>query len=321
MTTGPRPAKSVLVAEHDPVRGAVLDELAELRYALRPAGLPGHVRAASGVRRFGSRLAVVQDDVDALAVRDADGRWVSVALEPRLPGQRHFDDALGNKERKLDLEACVVLADDRFVAFGSGALPVRECVVVWDGVGVPRTLAASALYARLRGAADLGAARLNLEGAVVAGERLLLFHRANDLARGLGAILELDARAVARWLDGGPLPDVVAVTAVDLGSVAGVRLGFTDAVAIDADTIVVLLCAESSTSALTDGEVIGCRVGALTAGRLRTVDVRDANGTPTRLKLEGIERRAGSVYEFDVVADVDSFAHPAQLGRLTFRWQ
>ena len=74
----------------------------------------------------------------------------------------------------------------------------------------------------------------------------------------------------------------------------GVPFGFTDAVAIDAERVVVLACAEDSACAISDGAVLGCRVGLLDAAGLRMVDVCDATGERTLLKLEGIERRVGS---------------------------
>ena len=50
------------------------------------------------------------------------------------------------------------------------------------------------------------------------------------------------------------------------------------------------------------------------------VDVYDATGERTLLKLEGIERRAGPSSEFDVAVDIDRSAVPAQLGRLSWKW-
>ena len=96
-----------------------------------------------------------------------------------------FDDTLGNKHEKLDLEACVMLPDGRLVAFGSGSLPAREQLVVWSGREPPVVVAAAALYARVRAAVPQGEARLNVEGAVVGGGACKLFHRGND-TRGAG---------------------------------------------------------------------------------------------------------------------------------------
>ena len=98
----------------------------------------------------------------------------------------------------------------------------------------------------------------------------------------------------------------------------GVPFGFTDAAALDDERVVILACAEDSACAISDGAVLGCRVGLLDDDGLRTVDVYDAAGERTLLKLEGIERRAWSSSEFDVVVDVDRPTEPAQLGRLTW---
>jgi hypothetical protein len=146
--------------------------------------------------------------------------------------------------------------------------------------------------------------------------------RGND-ARGASAsaIAEVDRDAFTAWLAGGsPSPRVSRVTTVDLGEVAGVPFGFTDAVALDDERLVVLACAEDTACAVSDGAVLGCRVGLLDAAGLTTVDVHDASGR-TSLKLEGIERRPASSTEFDVVADVDRPSVPAQFGRLVWDWR
>jgi len=152
----------------------------------------------------------------------------------------------------------------------------------------------------------------------------MIFHRGNDTRRAgappANAMAVLDAAEFERWLDGASsLPRILEVTPVDLGAIDGVPFGFTDAVALDDGRVVVLSCAEDSESAISDGAVVGCRVGMLDAEGLRMVDVCDDRGERTRIKLEGIEIRRGVAGEFDVVADVDSASCPAQLGRLRLR--
>jgi hypothetical protein len=314
-----------LAARFDPARPALLSELVPLHYAHPVDGLPPHVRAASAVRRFRNRLVVVQDDVNALAVVEGGGAVRAVLLPSHESGTRVFDDLLGNKHLKLDLEACVILPGGRLVAFGSGSTPAREQLVVWSGNEPPRVVEARTFYSGVREAVTHGGARLNVEGAVVSGERLLVFHRANDpgdaVATPFNAIASFDASEFARWLDyRGPEPRATAVMTVDLDGVRGVPFGFTDAVALDDERIVVLACAEDSASALTDGAVLGCRVGLLDDAGLVMADVHDAAGNPTLLKLEGIERRAGSSTDFDVAVDVDRASAPAMLGRLEWEW-
>jgi hypothetical protein len=315
-----------LTARFDARGAAKLDELVELRYERPAEGLPAHVRAASALRRFENRLVVVQDDVRAFAVRDGSGAVRPVLLPTHASGARVFDDESRNKREKLDLEACVVLPDGRLVAFGSGSTPARERLVVWGGSEPPVAVDAAPFYGELRAAIGQRGERLNIEGAVMSGPRLKLFHRGND-ARAAGvvprsAIAELDGFAFASWLDGrAPLPLVTRLTTVDLGTERGVPFGFTDAVAVDDDRAVVLACAEDSASVLADGPVLGCRVGLLTDDELTLVDVHDANGRRTLLKLEGIERRPGFDSEFDVVVDVDRPSAPALLGRLVWDWR
>jgi hypothetical protein len=315
-----------LTARFEAGRAATLDELVPLYYERPAEGLPAHVRSGSALRRFKDRLVIVQDDVQALAVRDASGAVRPVPLPPHPSGQRVFDDTLGNKNDKLDLEACVVLPDGRLVAFGSGSLPAREQLVVWRGDEAPVLVSAGALYRELRATIVEPGQRLNIEGAVVSASRLTLFHRGNDTRmaghRPMNAIAELNGTAFASWLDGrAGVPPVTKITTVDLGEERGVPFGFTDAVAVGDDRVVVLACAEAAASAIDDGVVLGCRVGLLAAGALTMVDVREASGRRTTLKLEGIEVRPGRATEFDVSVDADQPAAPSLLGRLTWEWR
>jgi hypothetical protein len=321
-----RVQRAHLTARFDARRAATLDELVTLRYERPADGLPAHVRAASALRRLENRLVIVQDDVRALAVRDESGAVRPVLLPPHASGARVFDDPKRNKREKLDLEACVVLPDGRLIAFGSGSTPLREQLFVWNGSEPPVAVEAASFYEALRAAITQRGERLNVEGAVVSGPSVKLFHRGNDTrAAGvvaMNAIAELDTVAFASWLDGrAPPPRVTRLTTVDLGAERGVSFGFTDAVAVADDRVVVLACAEDSASALADGPVLGCRVGLLAGDMLTMVDVHDTSGRPTTLKLEGIERRPGFDFEFDVAVDVDRPSAPAMLGRLVWEWR
>jgi hypothetical protein len=62
-------------------------------------------------------------------------------------------------------------------------------------------------------------------------------------------------------------------------------------------------------------------VGLLANDVLTMVDVHDARGSRSLLKLEGIELRQGSITEFDVAVDVDRPSVPAMLGRLVWDWR
>ena len=117
-----------IVALHAPGLRAEIREKRALRYGTDPgsaSGIASHVRAASAIRRHGSRLIVIQDDVNALAVMDASSRIKPLLMPPGADGRRSFDDTIGNKHLKMDLEAAVVLQDARVLAFGSGSTRAR----------------------------------------------------------------------------------------------------------------------------------------------------------------------------------------------------
>ena len=110
-------------------------------------------------------------------------------------------------------------------------------VRVWD---------AEPLYARIR--ETIGSA-INLEGAARIGDELWLFHRGNTGANDPGpAVARFDLRAMRTYLEGGPLPAVLATDGYDLGEIEGVRLGFTDAIA-DGSRVLYLAAAEQTANA------------------------------------------------------------------------
>jgi hypothetical protein len=289
--------------------------------------LPGHVRAASSIRRHGHRLVILQDDVSALAVLDpATGSTQPILLPKGPDGMRVFDDVRGNKKFKMDLEACVVLPDGRLVAFGSGSSPRREKIVtIAAGKGaIAQQLSGSDLYAGLRVHAAARGARLNIEGAVLQGGWLRMLQRGNG-KRGLepwNAILDLPLDGFLGWLDSRhPVPAVRRILEIHLGDVAGIPFGFTDAAVTGDGRIALLACAEDTEDALSDGTVLGCRFGWLDAEDRAVVmtDVVEGDGQPSRLKLEGIETRIDGGPVFDVVADMDRGDEPAQIAELTVR--
>lgn len=323
--------------EFKTLRAAISSSLAATLGAPRPLrydhgahpleDLPGHVRAASSIRRQGHRLVILQDDVSAFAVLDPSTGSTHPILLPAGPdGARVFDDTRGNKKFKLDLEACVVLPDGRLVAFGSGSSPQREKIVtIASGKGsMAQQLSGSDFYASLRVHAAAHDTRLNIEGAVVHGDWLRL------LQRGIGkpgsgswnAILDISLNRFLGWLDGrNPLPSVRRILEVDLGAVAGVPFGFTDAAVTDDGRVALLACAEDTDDVLIDGPVLGCRFGWLDPDDQAVVmtNIVDSDGQPTQLKLEGIETRIDSGSVFDVVADMDRGDEPAQIAELTVR--
>lgn len=289
--------------------------------------LPAHVRAGSGLRRWGERLVVVQDDVNALALLDERAGTVAPLVLPAgADGRRQFSERRGNKAAKMDLEGCVVLPDGRLLAIGSGSTPAREHAVIVDASHDVRVVDAAPLFEHLRTRRDFAGSQLNLEGAVVVSGRLRLFQRGNgavvDGEAATNAIGDLDLDALLRWLDHGePSPRLLSVMRVDLGDVRGVPYGFTDATALPDGRVVFLAGAEDSPDTYRDGDVLGARVGLLDGDRVVLAEILDAAGRPTSLKLEGVELVGVTTpagIELVVVADMDDPDVPAVIASL--RW-
>lgn len=280
---------------------------------------PGHVRAGSGLAWVGERLVVAQDDASFLALIDpTTGRAAAVPLPAGEGGKRQFDDARGNKRFKLDLEACVVVEDERgapvLLAFGSGSTERRDGVVVARGLDGPaprvEVVRAPALYEALRAAAAFAGSELNLEGAALDGDDVVLFQRGNGAPRGgrlpVDATGRLDRAALLRHLadPSTPPPGLRDVTPWSLGAIDGVRLTFTDGAA-GPGGLWFLAAAEASPDAYRDGPVTGVAVGVIEGGRARWARLRDAGGRLLVEKAEGLAldrrdpRRAWAVLDLD----------------------
>ena len=322
-------ASEVSVAPLGPDWVARIDLPRPLRFSSADDALdlPAHVRAGSGLRRWGERLVVVQDDVNALALLDERCGVVAPLLLPTgVDGRRHFSERRGNKAAKMDLEACVALPDGRLLAIGSGSTAARERLVVVDPDHRVHLVDGGRLFERLRTRHDFAGSELNIEGAVVVDDRLRLFQRGNgaknDGRTPASAVGDLELKAFLRWLDGdGAPPSLTSVVCVDLGHVGGVPFGFTDATALPDGRVVFLAGAEDSPDTYRDGDVLGARVGLLDGERVVLAEILDESDRPTSLKLEGVEFEgfaASGAIELLAVADMDDPDVPAVITSLTW---
>lgn len=290
-----------------------------------------HVRAASGLTWMtidgAPRLVVAQDDTSFLAVIDpepTEAHVRAIALDHVIGGRRVFEQRLGNKKKKLDLEACttlVVEGREHALVIGSGSLSIRERVVLVDPDGRARVIAAPALYAALRADTMFAGSELNLEGAVVVDGRLVLFQRGNgaptERCPAVDATCAIDlASLVAHLLSRGPVPSIDAVTPFDLGTIDGVRLTFTDATR-SVDRLVFLAGAEASPNAVDDGVVVGVALGtmALDGSGARWGRVVERDGSAFLGKAEGLAPRRPGVEDgrFWAVTDRDDPDAPSEL--------
>ena len=341
----------LVVSRQDPGLGARVVREVQLFYADgADAALdrPAYVRAASGLARVttpaGERLAVVQDDANFIALVDpTTGLAESIPLATGPGGRRLFDVGRRNKLDKMDLESCLVLDDPErpgtsmLVALGSGALAVRERIVVVRGLehGGPehvevREIDASRLYGLLRARPAFAGVEMNVEGAVfvrgAAGAVVRLCSRGNGVVAeqsvetaatgGSSATCDVDAATfVAYLLDPttSPVPAPTHVVRYDLGALDGDPLGFTDATPWGEGGMLYTAAAERSVNVIEDGPVTGSVIGVIgAAGEGRWAPLVEATGAPFRRKAEGVARSdvAGRVW---IVLDIDDPTQPAVL--------
>ena len=288
---------------------------------LEPCGTaPGvrYVSAASGMVMIGKLLYVVADDELHLGVFDtttvAPGRRIRL-----MPGELP-DAPQERKAMKPDFEALVQLP--AFEGFGCGALlalpsgsrPNRRIGVAWaigaeDRLsGEPRQFDLTGFYTTL----EARITGLNIEGAVVLGEQLVLLHRGGK-KQPLSALayLNLSELQAAIRADGQVTETPsVEVRFLDLGQIAGATLAFTDGAALPDGRIVFSAVAENTDDSYLDGPCVGAAIGILGPdGDLQLLEQLE----PVE-KIEGIQVKPGTEpLEVLLVTDADDPAVPAKL--------
>jgi hypothetical protein len=284
----------------------------------RPAGAYGRhfISSGSGLVRTGDYMYVIADDERELAVfaaeGDAPGRLVRF-----LPGELPADPD-ERKRLKPDVEALALLpamgvGSEMLLALESGSRPQRRGGVLWrlderGGLaGEPVRLDLAALYAAL----EREIADLNVEGATVAGEQLLLFQRGNGHA-GVNAVVALDLSMALRHLAGGAIgPETIReVRRHDIGEIDGVRLCFSDATALADGAIVFTAVAEAGDDTYVDARCAGSAVGWLSSAE--KLEGWEALDPPA--KVEGVEAHVeGDAVVLLMVADGDDPGEPSPL--------
>lgn len=215
------------------------------------------VSAASGVLLRDGIVWVLGDDRAGLdRFRLADSAPLApVAL---LPGHA---DAVLEKKHKPDLEALVDLGDGGVLALGSGSRANRERGFRVRGETVS-AIDLSPLYARLRN--EIG--DLNIEGAVLRGDELLLAHRGVG-RRDASRLIRLDASSLlAAKIKSWPASSLREIHAVDLGTLDDTPLAFTDLALDEYGRLHYLAAAENTQDAYLDGHCSGSVIGLLDQG-------------------------------------------------------
>ncbi len=293
------------------LRPTVVRELTLARSPGEP--VPAHVSAASGIAAPGGWLYVVVDDEAGLGVFPREGDAAGRLLA--LPGEPLPHDPVARKKHKPDLEAlCVLPPHDgaphgALLGLGSGSAEPRHRGIRWplDAHGALRGEALPVDLAPLY--AELGRhfAQLNVEGATVCGDELLVAQRGNS-ADQINAIAVLDLAAALATLAGGGAVEPEALRSIEtheLPELNGVPATFTDLAALPDGRVLFTACAEATDDPVRDGEFVGAVVGVL-GGSAAPLE-------PAH-KVEGVwPVRGGDRIELLLVADADDRAIPAPL--------
>lgn len=279
-----------------------LHPLRSLKFSAAQAALPDRLSAASGIVVVGDVLYAIADDELHLGVFGLAGRhdagWTRI-----FPGELP-DDAAARKALKPDLEALVRLPPfaghphGALLALASGSKPNRRNGVLLglnaSGAlsGPPRPVDLSAPYAALQTRFP----GLNIEGAVVRGQELVLLQRASG-GHPENALIGYSLAEVLDALGGSDdprLPESPArIVSVDLGRIDGVPLGFTDGSVLADGRIVFSAVAENVDDTYHDGPCVGAAIGIVDSdGRVERVEPV----SPLQ-KIEGIDAQveAGTI--------------------------
>jgi len=253
------------------------------------------VSAASGIAVAGKYLYIVADDQMCLACfkldSDEPGDWVRL-FAGDLPAEHK-----ARKLKKPDLEAICVLPQSKYsehrallvVPSGSKEWRSKACILPLDGSGkiagevLPLNL--SGLFAFLR----TKVRKLNIEGASVLGEKLLLVNRGNS-KDGDNAVIVLNLGEFlyqsydTHELNGKAFIDVHPK---ELGKIKDVALSFTDLCVLSSGQIVYCAAAESTDDSYLDGPCAGSAI-AIGDGKFQDLHIQLLD---TSLKVEGIYAR------------------------------
>ena len=276
--------------------------------------------AASGLVRMGRRHYVVADDEQHLGVFDATGE-APVQLIRLFDGDLPAS-AKKRKAEKADLETLLLLPPlprcpgGALLALGSGSRPnrMRGALLGLDTLGAvlgpARVVDLEPLYEPLVARFD----ELNIEGAVISGDDLMLLQRGNR--GGPNAAIRYSWPAILAWLEGDSSTRLKprSVREYALGEVEGVPFGFTDATALADGGWLFSAVAEATDNSYDDGACRGAAIGIVGPGDA----LRSMHRLEPLRKVEGIEARLvrGKVV-VGMVTDADDPEQPAQYGTAT----
>jgi len=228
------------------------------------------IPSASGVEMLSGRMYIVGDDGQFLYVCDRNGKYLTAYAIFDGPYQRGEKIP---KKVKPDFEATFVYpspkkGNDRMVILGSGSKSNGNrdvgYIVKFDHnreISAPcRRIDLSDLYAELRNIViESESDALNIEGAVLTKDYIVLLHRRNGGSA--NRVILYERNSFIAWLcddSGKSSPEPVAVYSVSLPKIEGCEYGLSGATLLgDGNTIFACASAEVTDDAVNDGAILG----------------------------------------------------------------
>jgi hypothetical protein len=281
-------------------------------------GRHAHLSAASGLVQIGDQLYVVADDENHLGVfsRGDKNGYLKVLFGSELPLEHE-----ARKAAKPDLEVLTLIPSSKkyphsaLLALGSGSKSSRKLGVIipLNHLGSPEESVEIINLGLLYDELNKEFGKLNIEGAVVINDDIILFQRGNKKNK-INASIRFSLNTFYKFTSANDNDKkhklVLDITHYELGEINGVPLCFTDATPLSNGTIIFTAAAENTSDAYLDGACMGSAIGIITPyGELHNLSI--INET---IKLEGIAANVvDSKVHLLLVSDADNEAIPAQL--------
>ena len=232
--------------------------------------------AASALVWNAGELFLLADDELYLQCYSLDGAFLAehCLLDEQLP-----EEPLARKALKPDFEMLCQLPQGWLLALGSGSTEQRRRAVLWRQ-GEARRIDLTPLYLAL----EAQLPQLNLEGAVVQGDRLLLAQRGNG-KNANNALISLDLPTLMTQLEGARLDSdcLRQIIPLQIGHLDGVALTFTDLCLDLRGRLLFSATAEDTLSTYADGPCLGSALGWIDGDRVQALWP-----LPGAAKIEGL---------------------------------
>lgn len=274
------------------------------KISLQPYVKLQKIHAASGLVKRDENFYVIADDSFSLATFSLD-KAISPRFKKLIPGELP-SDFRERKKLKPDWEALMLLplpeGKQGLLVVPSGSKAKRQLGILTEfknDLEVIQQIDFSLLYKKL----EAHFAELNIEGAVIFGDKIKIFQRGNGLA-GKNAVIDLDLVQVTQELlsDGKVKPEcILNITEYELGTLQNVNLSFTDACTCSGN-LFFLAAAEAGKSTYEDGQYIGAILGRMNSEGVITE--RFELDCPFKPEGLWIEKESGK-FKIYIVTDAD----------------